>query len=214
MVWNTFFTLLFKWLVCGLRPHFLDVCKPDLTKAEGSLPHYDLTTDNGYGFNSRMHTRAICTFNSTTQTVGIFKTLISAPSDLDYAMTSFPSGHASNSFASFTFLALYTAGKLRTAKYKNQWKVLLTLSPIAAALVISCSVLIDHYHNWYDVLFGAVLGAVCGWFAYHGVFGKVAGAGNRAVEGDRPDRPIGEPERVPAKSGSMSLEDVVAKVAA
>jgi diacylglycerol diphosphate phosphatase / phosphatidate phosphatase len=172
------------------------------------MPHYSLNS-NGYGFHSRMHTRAICTFNNTTETVGLFKALVTPVSDLDNAMASFPSGHASNSFAAFTFLALYTAGKVRTADYKNQWKVLLTLSPIVAALVISCSVLIDHYHNWYDVLLGGVLGAACGWFAYQSVFEKGARDGKRG-----PDRPIGAPEWVPVKVGSTLLENGDVKLVA
>jgi hypothetical protein len=156
-----------------------------------------------------MHTRAICTFNKTSESVGLLKALVTPVSDLDNAMASFPSGHASNSFAAFIFLALYTAGKLRTAQYKNQWKVLLTLSPIITAVVISCSVLIDHYHNWYDVLLGGVLGATCGWFAYQSVFERTASGGKRGS-----DWPIGAPEWVPVKVGSTLLGDRDAQLAA
>uniref|UniRef100_A0AC34FEK3 Phosphatidic acid phosphatase type 2/haloperoxidase domain-containing protein n=1 Tax=Panagrolaimus sp. ES5 TaxID=591445 RepID=A0AC34FEK3_9BILA len=44
------FQVVIKWLIGGLRPHFLAVCKPDLSKV-----------GEGVGFQNIMYTRAVCT---------------------------------------------------------------------------------------------------------------------------------------------------------
>lgn len=44
------FQVFIKWLIGGLRPYFLAVCKPDLSKV-----------GEGVGFQNIMYTKAVCT---------------------------------------------------------------------------------------------------------------------------------------------------------
>uniref|UniRef100_A0A914YKT3 Uncharacterized protein n=1 Tax=Panagrolaimus superbus TaxID=310955 RepID=A0A914YKT3_9BILA len=48
------FQVFIKWLIGGLRPHFLDVCKPDMTKING-------INGVGVGFQNLFFTKDVCT---------------------------------------------------------------------------------------------------------------------------------------------------------
>jgi diacylglycerol diphosphate phosphatase/phosphatidate phosphatase len=63
-----------KWLIGGLRPHFLSVCQPDVSKL----------TPSGNGFQNIMYNRSICTGNSDT---------------IDDSLESWMSGHSTAAFA-------------------------------------------------------------------------------------------------------------------
>ncbi|KAF2649818.1 hypothetical protein K491DRAFT_170521 [Lophiostoma macrostomum CBS 122681] len=75
------FHVFIKLFIGGLRPHFYEVCKP-LAPARIA----------GSGYQNTYFTPAICTTTNTRA--------------LNYAMMSFPSGHATAAFASMIFLAL------------------------------------------------------------------------------------------------------------
>lgn len=65
------FQVFVKWLIGGLRPHFLDVCKPDVS----------LANDQGYnkkGYLQLYYTKEICTGD---------------PDQIDDSLEAFPSGH-------------------------------------------------------------------------------------------------------------------------
>eukprot|EP01083_Nonionella_stella_P134383 408946_1 len=85
------------------------------------------------------------------------------------ARRSFPSGHASLSFASLGFVSLFLLYRLVELDGRprfldgsqRQWilpKVLLSFSPIFLAFFVSISRIFDHYHSASDVTAGAVLG--------------------------------------------------------
>jgi diacylglycerol diphosphate phosphatase / phosphatidate phosphatase len=79
------FQVFLKWLIGGLRPHFLDVCKPNVTAP-------------GNGFMSIMYDRSVCTGDGAV---------------IDDSLESFPSGHTTAAFAGFVFLYLYFNAKLK-----------------------------------------------------------------------------------------------------
>ncbi|KAK4208125.1 phosphatidic acid phosphatase type 2/haloperoxidase [Rhypophila decipiens] len=136
------FQVFIKWLIGGLRPHFLDACKPDLTKL------------NGLG-----------TISSNKGANG-----------LNGVGDSMPSGHTTAAFAGFVFLSLYLNAKLKVWSnyHPAMWKLVAIWAPILGACLIGGSLTIDEFHNWYDVLAGAVIGTVMAISAYRMVFANTS----------------------------------------
>ncbi|KZF19730.1 acid phosphatase/Vanadium-dependent haloperoxidase [Xylona heveae TC161] len=145
------FQVFLKWLIGGLRPHFLDVCKPALPV--GQPP-------SGNGFASIMYDRSICT-GDTNQ--------------IDDSLESFPSGHSTAAFAGFVFLYLYLNAKLKVFSnyHPAMWKMIAIYAPILGATLIAGALTIDEFHNWYDVVAGAVIGTVMAFSAYRMVYASV-----------------------------------------
>jgi diacylglycerol diphosphate phosphatase / phosphatidate phosphatase len=83
------FQVFLKWLIGGLRPHFLAVCKPKVT-AGGQL--------RGNGLEAVMYDRRICTGDEK---------------EINDSLESFPSGHTTAAFGGFVFLYLYLNAKLK-----------------------------------------------------------------------------------------------------
>lgn len=84
---------------------------------------------------------------------------------------SFPSGHASLAFASFTVTSFYLLAKLRALNSVSgrirTHRTLLGIIPIVVALLIAISRTCDYHHHWQDVSVGALIGLVAGTFSYH-----------------------------------------------
>ncbi|CAK4030018.1 acid phosphatase Vanadium-dependent haloperoxidase [Lecanosticta acicola] len=76
------FQVFLKWLIGGLRPHFLAVRKP-------AVP---FGAQLGHGFNNLMYDRKICTGDEK---------------EIDDSLESFPSGHTTAAFAGFVYLYIY-----------------------------------------------------------------------------------------------------------
>jgi hypothetical protein len=53
------------------------------------------------------------------------------------------------------------------------WKIVALYAPILAATLISGALTIDEYHNWYDVVAGAIIGSVMAISAYRMVYASV-----------------------------------------
>ncbi|KAF8652691.1 hypothetical protein AX16_004196 [Volvariella volvacea WC 439] len=88
---------------------------------------------------------------------------------------SFPSGHASLSFAGLGFLAFYIAGKLHLFDRRGvAGKAWLALGPFAAAALVAISRTMDYRHHWQDVLVGSLLGTVCSYFSYRQYYPSLA----------------------------------------
>ncbi|GAP91396.1 putative pap2 superfamily protein [Rosellinia necatrix] len=140
------FQVFIKFLIGGLRPHFLDVCKPDTSLATNSAL-------NAAGFNQLYYTREICTGD---------------PKEINDSLESFPSGHATAAFAGFVYLYLYLNAKLKVfANYHAaMWKMIVIYIPILGAVLIAGALTIDEYHNWYDVCAGAIIGIVMAFSSY------------------------------------------------
>ncbi|RSH86925.1 hypothetical protein EHS25_003412 [Saitozyma podzolica] len=163
------FQVFHKWLIGGLRPHFLgesDVCKPDVSTL----------TPNGVGFRQIMYNRSICTGDEN---------------DINDSLESWMSGHSTAAFAGFVYLFFYFNAQLKvmadhrpalprhiqsTASHAHSlaslpwleryWKMILTIAPILGASLIAASLTVDEFHNWYDCLGGAVTGTFCAIIAY------------------------------------------------
>jgi diacylglycerol diphosphate phosphatase / phosphatidate phosphatase len=141
-----------KWLIGGLRPHFLTVCKPNLPAITAQ--------ETGTGLRQIMYDRTICTGD---------------PDEIDDSLESFPSGHSTAAFAGFVFLYLYLNAKLKVWSnyHPAMWKLIATYAPILGATLIAGALTIDEYHNWYDCLAGAVIGTVMAFSAYRMVYASI-----------------------------------------
>jgi diacylglycerol diphosphate phosphatase/phosphatidate phosphatase len=141
------FQVFHKWLIGGLRPHFLDVCKPDVSAMNL----------NGNGFGKIMYNRNICTGD---------------PDVIDDSLESWMSGHSTAAFAGFVYLFFYFNAQLKTMSDHRPayWKMILTVAPLLGASLIAASLTIDEFHNWYDCVGGAITGTLCAIIAYRKTF--------------------------------------------
>jgi len=83
---------------------------------------------------------------------------------------SFPSGHASLSFATMVFISLYFTGKFKVFAVHSGSLVLkgvLILSPLYLAMFIAISRTMDYHHSFADIIAGSLLGAGIGLFCYY-----------------------------------------------
>ncbi|XP_002741595.3 phospholipid phosphatase 3-like [Saccoglossus kowalevskii] len=135
---NAIFTLLGKRLGGQLRPHFLATCVPD----------YSL-----FNCSDVMITGDVCTGNSK---------------DIQDAIQSFPSGHASTSFYSMMFLAIYIQARLlwRSARLV---KPFLQVVCLFVASFCALSRIYDRRHHPIDVLAGTALGITIAVFLTYAV---------------------------------------------
>ncbi|KXJ88010.1 phosphatidic acid phosphatase type 2/haloperoxidase [Microdochium bolleyi] len=151
------FQVFIKWLIGGLRPHFLDACRPDLSKLSVAQRRdiYD-----GTGYKQLYYTKDICT--------GDMK-------EINDSLESMPSGHTTAAFAGFVYLYFYLNAKLKVFAnhHPAMWKLVLIYMPILGAVLIGGALTIDEYHNWYDVFAGAVIGTVFAWSSYRMVYAAV-----------------------------------------
>lgn len=146
------FQVFIKWLIGGLRPHFLDVCKPDLSLASNA-PGVKGAGYNGAGFGGIYYTRQICTGDEK---------------EINDSLESMPSGHTTAAFAGFVYLFLYLNAKLKVFSnyHPAMWKLVALMAPLLGACLIGGALTIDEYHNWYDVAAGAVIGTIMAFAAY------------------------------------------------
>jgi diacylglycerol diphosphate phosphatase/phosphatidate phosphatase len=158
------FQVFIKWLIGGLRPHFLAVCKPVIPAGAFDTPNTN--SDNQFagnvanGYRQIMFDRSICTGDKA---------------EINDALESMPSGHTTAAFAGFVFLYLYLNGKLKVfANYHPaMWKLVALYAPILGACLIGGALTIDEFHNWYDILAGAVIGTFMAFCSYRMVYASV-----------------------------------------
>ena len=153
------FQVFIKWLIGGLRPHFLAVCQPDLSRVSND-PGVVGAGLNGKGFTSIYYTREICTGD---------------PNEIDDSLESMPSGHATAAFAGFIFLSLYLNGKLKVFSnyHPAMWKLAAVYAPVLGACLIAGALTIDEFHNWYDLVAGAIIGTVMAFSAYRMTYASI-----------------------------------------
>lgn len=144
------FQVFIKWLIGGLRPHFLYVCAPDLSRV----------ALGGQGFNRLMFQRDICTGDRN---------------QINDSLESMPSGHSTAAWAGFLYLYFYLNAKLKVWSnyHPAMWKLVVTYAPVLGAFLITGALTIDEFHNWYDCLAGAVIGSVMAISAYRMVYASV-----------------------------------------
>jgi len=139
-----FFTSLF-WITIGgstgLRPTFLTKCNPNTLLI---MP------------NQSYYTPAIC------------KNEIAK-----FEFQGFPSGHAATAFAGWGYFVLYLHGKLKpfVGGGGYLWKTLCMISPIAFAVWVSMTRVIDFRHFPYQIIVGGIIGALASLIAYRLNFG-------------------------------------------
>jgi len=145
------FQVFLKWLIGGLRPHFLAVCNPAVSPG---------TSQRGDGFGSIMYTRKICRGDKN---------------EINDSLESFPSGHTTAAFAGFVFLYLYLNAKLKVWSnyHPAYWKLIVTYMPILGAVLIGGALTIDEYHNWWDIVAGAIIGTMMAFSAYRMVYASI-----------------------------------------
>jgi len=139
-----FFTSLF-WIVIGgavgLRPTFLTKCHPNPVLVISSQAYY---------------TPAIC-MNDLPK----------------FEFQGFPSGHSSTAFAGWGYFVLYLHGKLKpfVGGGGYLWKAILMLSPLAFAVWISMTRVLDYRHFPYQIIVGGIVGGIASLVAYRLNFG-------------------------------------------
>jgi diacylglycerol diphosphate phosphatase / phosphatidate phosphatase len=145
------FQVFIKWLIGGLRPHFFSICKPNI-----NISNYG----SGQGFDGLLFDRSVCTGNEK---------------EINDALESMPSGHSTAAFAGLVYCSLYLNSKLKIfANYRPQyWKFVLFYAPLLGAVLIAGSLTIDHYHHWYDILAGAVIGTMFAFGSYRCQYASV-----------------------------------------
>ncbi|KAK6438194.1 hypothetical protein LTR95_005602 [Oleoguttula sp. CCFEE 5521] len=145
------FQVFVKWLIGGLRPHFLAVCKPNVA-AYGA--------ESGIGFAGIMYNRKICTGDEK---------------QINDSLESMPSGHSTAAFAGLIFLYLYLNAKLKVwSNYHPAfWKLVVIYMPVLGAVLIAGALTIDEFHNWYDVVAGGLIGTTMAFSAYRMVYASV-----------------------------------------
>jgi len=153
------FQVFIKWLIGGLRPHFLDVCKPDLSLVSNAPGAFGAGL-NGKGFNGIFYTREICTGDEK---------------EINDSLESMPSGHSTAAFAGFVFLSLYLNGKLKVFSnyHPAMWKLAAVYAPVLGATLIAGALTIDEFHHFHDILAGGIIGTVMAFSAYRMVYASV-----------------------------------------
>ena len=148
LVLSSLLQLMLKAVIGALRPNFLDVCKPKLPESDGK------------GFVKILYGRELCTGEEK---------------DINFAMTSFPSGHATAAWACYFFLFLYLNAKFKpwSNRMGSFAKLMMTMWPLVAALLVACSVVTDYHHHWYDAVAGAIIGILTAFCGYRAVYASV-----------------------------------------
>ncbi|KAH8732146.1 phosphatidic acid phosphatase type 2/haloperoxidase [Phaeosphaeriaceae sp. PMI808] len=157
------FQVFIKWLIGGLRPHFLAVCKPaipDGLNVGGTDNGNEAGGPNGNGYRQIMFDRSICTGDKK---------------EINDSLESMPSGHTTAAFAGFIFLYLYLNAKLKVFSnyHPAMWKLIAIYAPVLGACLIGGALTIDEYHNWYDIFAGAVIGTMMAFSSYRMVYASV-----------------------------------------
>jgi len=153
------FQVFLKFLIGGLRPHFLDACKPDVSLASNQ-PGSVGSGLNGVGFKQVYYTREICTGDEK---------------EINDSLESFPSGHTTAAFAGFVYLSLYLNAKLKVFSnyHPAMWKLIAIMIPLLGATLIGGALTIDEFHNWYDILAGAIIGTMMAFSSYRMVYAAI-----------------------------------------
>jgi diacylglycerol diphosphate phosphatase/phosphatidate phosphatase len=91
---------------------------------------------------------------------------------------SFPSGHSSLSFAGLGFISLYLIGQWRLMAVQDgasasPWSWMVVSGPLATALFVAMSRIVDYRHHWQDVTVGSLLGIIVTFLIYRLYYGRL-----------------------------------------
>ncbi|VDM48163.1 unnamed protein product [Toxocara canis] len=135
---NLAFTQTTKWSVGRLRPHFLDVCKPNVTLTPCRYPYAYITDYVCQGAPEKL---------------------------VDEARRSFFSGHAAQSMGTAIFCVIYMQARLPRRTYGLTIVPVFQSLHIGIALLIGLSRLSDNMHHWSDVFVGFLVGCATGYYS-------------------------------------------------
>ncbi len=127
-----------RW-VGRLRPHFIEVCNPDL-----SLINCVTNTASGSVFKPIDTGASFCRGDSKK---------------VEEARLSFPSGHASFSTYTMLFLIIYLEARLILLRFRH-FKCFVQMAAFIAAFVTGLSRVSDYHHRGSDVVGGTILGYI------------------------------------------------------
>lgn len=122
-----------KYTIGRLRPHFLDVCKPDLS--------------------------TLCTADDPFRYVTDFECRGTDAKKLRDARLSFPSGHASFSAYTMLYLALYLQRRMNWSG-SHLLRPTLQIAAIMLSWYTGLTRVSDYKHHWSDVLAGFLIGSI------------------------------------------------------
>ncbi|KAF9400525.1 hypothetical protein BGX21_004114 [Mortierella sp. AD011] len=149
---TTIFTQVIKVTVGKHRPDFLSRCQPMLNGAP-------LTQDEP------LHLWTIDVCSQTDHAI------------LKDGFRSFPSGHASTSFAGLFYISLWLGGKMHPFDRRGySLKVVVLVIPVVAALMVAISRVQDYRHAAIDVTWGSIIGIIFAILAYHQYYPSVTAA--------------------------------------
>lgn len=135
-----------KYSVGALRPHFLDVCKPDFSAFNCSQGYISQYT---------------CTETKFSDSI------------LRRSRTSFPSGHAAFSMYIAVYLSLFF--EVRCAFwFSRSLKPLMQACLFLFSVLVSVTRVQDHKHHPHDVIAGSILGIIVGLFVFKTLGEKAA----------------------------------------
>lgn len=130
-----------------LRPHFIEVCRPDWSKIQ-CYDRFNLS-DGQYALLPRYITDYQCTGGN--------------PARLKEARISFPSGHSSFTCFAFGFLLVYFESRLFCSQIRFL-KPVLQCACICIMFFTCLSRITDHKHHYSDVIGGAIIGTSVAFF--------------------------------------------------
>lgn len=125
-----------RW-IGRLRPHFIDVCKPDFNKIVCTI-----STMKGEVYRPIDTGANFCNGDKK---------------NVDQARLSFPSGHSSYSAYCMVFLIVYVEARLFLIRLRYI-KPLIQMAAFIAAFITALSRISDYHHRGSDVIGGIVLG--------------------------------------------------------
>ncbi|KAF8858904.1 PAP2-domain-containing protein [Acephala macrosclerotiorum] len=144
VLFTTIISVCLKHFVGGFRPHYIDVCQPDLTL----LTNLNVSTNTTWWMSP-----VACTGNRKA----VYE-----------ALRGLPSGHAASSFAAAVFLSLYLNAKLKLfSDFAPRTLGLAGLvTPLLLASLMSGSQYVTHQHHAHEILVGILIGVVAGICSY------------------------------------------------
>ena len=152
---GTYFQVILKKTIGGLRPHFLSVCQP-------VLPPLDIA-NLGVGYQNLMFTIGqVCTGDKEK---------------IQSALESFPSGHAEIAWAGMGYLAIYLFCHLKirnlSRRRPSYWRMCLIVAPLLFATYLSSTLVLGYHHHGYDVIAGGLIGSMMAFLGYRMVFASI-----------------------------------------
>ncbi|KAL2071524.1 hypothetical protein VTL71DRAFT_12759 [Oculimacula yallundae] len=146
---STAIATILKHFIGGFRPHYMQVCKPDMGLIFG-----------GTSQSQSSFAPSACTADSH---------------DVNRAIQGFPSGHTTSAFAAAMFLTLYLNAKLKAfADHASEfWVFIVTILPLLLASLIGGSMYITYQHHAHEIVIGMLIGMVVGTLGYRSAYSAV-----------------------------------------